>query len=153
MAVIFSGQRGRVVRLDDAAAQANIAFLTIDPKIRYESEVSIVTRMMMSQQVNVQFLHTIGAHIYIYVFGDRIGQLGLSGLAFTGACDNQVSGAQKMYQWYKRYRASVRREPVKVTIGSEPIEGFVVNFSEDVVDPSISLVQWNVNMVTLPAKL
>lgn len=152
MAVLFEGKRGRVVRLNDAAAQANIQFLKVEPKIKYENELSIITRMTMSQQVNVQFLHTIGAHIYIYVFGDRIGNVGLSGLAFHAACDNPGSGAEKMYKWYKKNRVSNRRRPVKVSIGEELIEGFVVSFSEDVVDPSIGLVQWNVNMVTLPSE-
>jgi hypothetical protein len=158
MPILFASTRGRVVRLEDSAAQANIQFLgMVDSRITFDSQLAIVTRMTMSHQVNAQFLHTIGNHVYIYVFGDRIGSMGLSGLAFHGVCDKPGSGAEKMLRWYQTNRASKRRNPLTITIGTggdtTPIEGFVVGFTQDVVDPSIGLVQWNANLVTLPAEL
>ena len=154
MAILFESGAGRVVRLNDPAAQAQVGFMAVGGGrgITFENQLSIITRMTMSHQVNVQFLHTIGAHIYIYVFGDRIGSLSLSGLAFQHVCDKPgESGAAKMYAWYKANRASKIKDPLRVTIGDEVIEGFVVAFNEDVVDPSIDLVQWNVQLVSLPA--
>lgn len=151
MIVFQSATQGRVVKLADAAAACRIQLIgRIDPEISYEAQSAIVTRLTLSQQVNLQFLHTVGAGVYIYTFGDRIGQLSLSGLAFSCGCEGDAPGAERMYSWFKDNRASVRKQPVRVTVGKTPIEGFVVGFNADVVDPGTGLVQWNVAMATLP---
>jgi len=150
MSILFSGNAGIVARMDEPAAQCEVAFSQEDPKIDFFSERAIITRMTMSQQVNVQFLHTMGSLIYVYVFGDRIGQFNLSGLAFCTCDGSGFHGASEMYKWYKKYRSSKRAEPARLNMGSEIIEGFITGFNEDVIDPSISLVQWSLNMATLP---
>lgn len=159
MPVLFQTQPGRVVRLDDAAAQCRAELLKVgededtDGQIDFTEQASIVTRMTISEQVNVQFLHTLGAQIFIYVFGDRIGQISLSGLSFACGCDDLASlnhGAELMYDWYKTNRTSKRELPLRLMLGDTPIEGFVTGFTEDVVDASTKLVQWGVTMMTLP---
>lgn len=159
MAVLFQTKPGAVVRLEDPALQCEVRFYSLDPTIDFHSEKSIVTRLTVNQQVNLQFLHTLGSQIFIYVFGDRIGQVGLSGLSFACICEtdsvsralgNNIHGAEQMFNWYRKHKASKRRQPVRVMIGNTPIEGFVTAFSEDVVDPSLSLVQWGVQLMTLP---
>lgn len=149
--LVFQGTKGRVVKLEDPAAMCQVQLIgKIEPEITYEAQSAIVTRLTVAQQVNLQFLHTIGGRIYIYTFGDRIGQMTLSGLAFSCACDHESPGAELMYSWFKDNRASSRQAPVQITIGQTPIEGFVVGFSADVVDPGTGLVQWGVTMATLP---
>lgn len=157
MSIVFQSKIGAVVRFDDPGVQCTTQLMGLaeDASITFEEERSIITRMTLAQQVNIQFLHSLGALIYVYVFGDRMGQIGLSGLSFTCQCDGDASGnkvgAEQMLLWYKRNRASRRRTPIKLTIGNAYIlEGFVTTFSEDVVDPSTNLVQWNVNMAALP---
>jgi hypothetical protein len=156
--LIFQTRPGQVVKLDDPAMSCNANFLSLNPNIAYETERSIITRMTISQQVNVQFLHTLGSLIYIYVFGDRMGQVALSGLSFLCGCEDEaeadsqptVIGAERMLTWYKNNRASKRATPVRVTVGKTVIEGYVTSFTEDVVDPSLKMVQWGVNLATLP---
>lgn len=157
MPLIFQTRPGQVVKLDDPALSCNTNFLTVDPDITFEAQRSIITRLTISQQVNVQFLHTLGSLIYVYVFGDRMGSVSLSGLSFLCGCDDAGGspsgaeiGAEKMMLWYKQNRASKKADPVQVTIGKTVIEGFVTNFTEDVVDPSLKLVQWGVTMASLP---
>lgn len=155
MPLIFQSRPGQVVQLDDPALSCNANFLSVDPDIAFETERSIITRLTISQQVNIQFLHTLGSLIYLYVFGDRMGQVSLSGLSFLCGCDDADSqsteiGAEKMLFWYKKHRASKRAEPVRVTVGKTVIEGFVTSFTEDVVDPSLRMVQWGVNISSLP---
>lgn len=151
MPLIFQTRPGQVVKLDDPALSCSTSFLSLDPDVSFDSERSIVTRLTVSQQVNVQFLHSLGSLIHIYVFGDRMGQVSLSGLSFSCDCpDGTELGAEKMLLWYKKNRASKRADPCRVTIGKTVIEGFVTQFQEDVVDPSLKLVQWSVNMSSLP---
>lgn len=151
MPILFKSRPGSVVRLDDPAVQCNSRLLGMDPDIRFDTERSIVTRLTISQQVNIQFLHTLGSLIYVYVFGDRMGTVSLAGLSFACECPSGIDlGAERMLLWYKQNRASKRREPVRLTIGKSVIEGFVTAFTEDVVDPSLNLVQWAVQMSSLP---
>lgn len=151
MPIIFAGQPGRVVQLDDPAMACATNFLSLDPGIDFSTERSIVTRLVVSQQVNIQFLHTLGALVHVYVFGDRMGQVSLSGLSFPCACpEDGMLGSERMLMWYKQHRASKRASPVRVTMGQTVIEGFVTRFTEDVVDPSIKLVQWGVDLASLP---
>jgi len=151
MPLIFMSRPGQVVKLDDPALSCSTSLLSMDPDISFDTEKSIVTRLTVSQQVNVQFLHSLGSLIHIYVFGDRMGTVSLSGLSFACDCpDGSELGAEKMMTWYKKNRASKKADPCKVTIGKTTIEGFVTSFTEDVVDPSLKLVQWGVNMSSLP---
>lgn len=156
MPVLFQSKVGSVVALDDPAAQCTTSrtLLGVDPPITFEKQRAIVTRVTVAQQVNLQFLHTMGAMVYVYVFGDRMGTVSLSGLSFfLCECPNGMSRVDvnaDVYQWYKQNRASRRKAPVRVSVGSQVIEGFVTGFTEDVVDPSLSLVQWGVNMSALP---
>lgn len=150
MPILFQSSRGRVVKLEDPGAACQAQLFGVQPTIDFTWQVSILTRITMSQGVNVQFLHTLGAMVYIYVFGDRVGAIELSGLAFACPCDEYRLGAEEMYTWYRQNRASRRREPAVLTVGDSTIEGFVTGFTEDVIDPASSLVQWGVSMVTLP---
>lgn len=156
--IVFQSSKGRVIKLADAAAAGRIQLLgKVDPGISYDAQAAIITRLTVSQQVNLQFLHTIGNSIYIYTFGDRIGQMGLSGLAFTDICgDGEAAaspGLELMYKWFKDNRASARQKPARITVGKTPLEGFVTGFNADVVDPASMLVQWGITMATLPEKI
>ena len=153
MPILFQSKIGQVVALDDPAAQCttNRPLFSIDPDINWNVYRAVITRVTLSQQVNVQFLHTMGSMVYVYVFGDRMGSITLSGLSFfLCSCDNNPPGQNDIYGWYKQNRASKRRDPVTVTIGDAVIKGFVTSFTEDVVDPSLSIVQWGVDMTALP---
>ncbi len=151
MPILFASKIGSVIELVDPGLQCDLQILGLDPDITFRAQRSIVTRFTLSHKVNVQFLHTLGSLIYIYVFGDRMGQITLSGLAFGCECPsgNDI-GAELMLLWYKANRCSKRKTPVRVTIGKQAIDGFITDFNEDVVDPSISLVQWGVTLACLP---
>jgi hypothetical protein len=153
--VFFPTKPGVVAQLLDPAVQCAARLTGVEPEIDFTIQRSIITRLTLGHQVNVQFLHTLGSQVYIYVFGDRIGQVGLSGLSFRCNCFGEeigspFHGAELIYNWYRDNRASRRQEPVLVNVGTEVLEGFVTGFSEDVVDPSLEMVQWNVTMMTLP---
>lgn len=159
MTVFFAKSAGRVVRLIDPAVPCMTRFYGLDEKITFQDQRSIVTRLTVAQNSNVQFLHTLGSSVYIYVFGDRIGQVGLSGLGFQNPCVGRdgsqcadMTGLEGMYKWYRKNRVSARRRPIEMTLGSQPLEGFVVDFNADVIDASSGLMQWQIQLATLPEK-
>lgn len=151
---VFEGPIGRVVAVEDPAAQGSmyVADVTSDP-IRFETQRAIITRVTCAQQVNLQFLHTMGKHVYVYVFGDRMGQIGLSGLSFANECPgpSQEHGVVKIFDWYRKNKASKRPEPLRVNIGMrDNLDGFLTGFNFDVVDPTTQMVQWNMTIAALP---
>jgi hypothetical protein len=151
MPLVFQTKPGQVVKLDDPAMECGTRFLSVDPSITFDVERSIITRLTIGQQVNMQFLHSLGSLIHVYVFGDRMGTISLSGLSFSCACPTgDEIGAERMLAWYKRNRASKRADPCRITVGKTLLEGFVTNFTEDIVDPSLRMVQWGVSMASLP---
>jgi len=151
--IVFDGQPGRVLRMDSPGVQATTKLIElVDAPISFSVQRSIVTRLTVSQQTNVQFLHTLGSLIYIYSFGDRMGTIGLSGLAFPVGCENDDGepGIEKMLKWYRANKASSREKPVRIMIGNTPLDGFVTESNFDVVDPTTNLVQWSISIRSLP---
>ena len=61
MPLIFESKVGQVIQLDDPAAQCTSSrpLFSMDPGIDWNNYRAIVTRVTLSQQVNVQFLHTM----------------------------------------------------------------------------------------------
>jgi hypothetical protein len=158
--VVFEGTVGRVVALDDPAAQGvmHVASVPGDP-IGFDTQRSIITRMTCAQHVNVQFLHTFGKHVYVYVFGDRMGEISLAGLSFATTCPDgdgiapvgQPHGIVEMFDWYRRNKASKRASAIQVNIGmKDNLDGFVVGFGFDAIDPATQMCQWNLAIAALP---
>jgi hypothetical protein len=163
MPVIFSGKPGRVAILNDDAVPAVTPLVQPRddkdvPSITAESQRSIVTRLQVSQQANVQFLHTLGNDIYIYVFGDRIGQMTLSGVSFSTICTGEGDsgegshGIENMLDWYQQYKVSAKDTATKIMLGTKLIQGFVTGVSFDVQDradiPWIGL--FNISLFVVP---
>lgn len=159
MAIFFEKKLGVVVRFDDPAVQGSLRLVELDDApIDFNIERSIITRVVVSERVNAQFLHTIGADIYVYVFGDRIGNVVISGLAFASSCHggegaDDRHGAERILKWYRKHRLSRRKEPIRILIGNTPIEGFMMEFNEDVADSSTTMMQWTVVLQALPEAL
>lgn len=145
---------GRTIALEDAHTQGTTSVFSMDPNISWQVQRSIITRITMAHQCNFQFLHSIGNDIYIYVFGDRIGQITVSGLSMTQECDSRDTehGFEKIMRWYGENRVAARKTPIKLTIGSTPIEGFVVGLTGDLVDPSTRVIQYGLTLMVLPEK-
>jgi hypothetical protein len=148
---------GRVVQCLDDHTQGTMKFVELlaPAGLQFSTHRSIFTRLTVSHQCNYQFLHTIGNEIYIYVFGDRIGQIQLSGLSFTSDCQSGSDGQhgfEKVLQWYEQYRVAARRDPITIMIGQTAIRGFAVALSGDVVDPGTRMMQWGLTLMVLPKK-
>lgn len=159
--LLIVSRPGTAVKLEDPAIQCSTQLLSMRPEdsINFDTHRSIVTRLMLGQQSNVQFLHALGSLIYIYAFGEKMGTIGLSGLSFGCGCTTESDitappqsgpGAESMLKWYNENRVSKREDPVRITIGSTAIEGFVVGITEDVVDTPNQIVQWNLTLASLP---
>jgi hypothetical protein len=154
--VLFSKEKGLVASFNDPAVPGRASF-KMDGWQGFDGFKSIITRVTIAAQGNYQFLHTLGGDVFIYVFGDRIGQITVSGLAFDSTCgdaDGSI-GMERVMSFYMANRVSERKTPMKLTIGvATTIKAYLVGMTGDVSDPKSKIWQYSMQlaMVPLPPK-
>jgi hypothetical protein len=143
--------RGRVVVLEQENA-AGGSVLTVDGWRGFGSFKAIFTRVHVAEQTNHQFLHTLGDRIYLYVFGDRIGSLGLSGLAFEDNCSNNPKiGIAHVLSYYRRYKLTKVAEPLRVTIDPTTVlQCYLHSFQAATINAAEQMYQFHMNLSLLP---
>jgi hypothetical protein len=155
MPVIFQGQPGRVVTIKDPAVPARVRPLaTPNPDIGISAQKSIITHITVAQETNHQFLHTLGNDIFIYVFGDKIGQIQLGGFSFIESCSGGGGrhGMELMIDWFQDNKLSSRRDPMQILVGQVAFQGFLMSMTNRVVDPATWLTQFQANIAVIPEK-
>lgn len=110
----------------------------------------IVTQAAVSQQGNYQFLHTLQDMIYVYVFGDRISELQVSGIAFAATCWGRQSGMADVLDFYRDNRISQRESPVKIRFGERTFPGFLTGSQVEVSRPEVTLGQFFLRFHSFP---
>lgn len=113
-----------------------------------------VTGFALELQGNYQFLHTVNEFIYLYTFGDRIGELVLTGMGFFGdLCPTaQFAGNTcTIIEFYKKNRVAKRPDPVSVSIGDCGIFlAFLTGMRVEISKPESSVAQWVLRFNVLP---
>jgi len=173
MPVIFSQNTGRVVAVADKVAVGTFQLGNVlgeGGRITFRRHNTIITRVGISAAGNYQFLHTIGNDVYVYVFGDRMGQVQLHRLSFMSSddvCSGQTGntptasipgagsgnkhGFELLFDWYTKNRIAARRDPVLMTIGrSTNFKGFVTAMTGDVQDALHRTIQFQMTISLLP---
>jgi hypothetical protein len=167
MPLVFSQNTGRVVAINDQVAAGSLSLVSLvgDTRVNYQVHNSIFTRVGVAAGGNFQFLHTIADDVYMYVFGDRMGQVVIDGISFADKCAvsggtvaqfapgsyNFRHGIEEMLEWYERNRLSARKDPVLVTIGrSKAFAGFITSLNANVQDPLHRTVNFQITVTLLP---
>ena len=158
MPAFFAHRRGQVARvIPQVNAPGGVLPLRIiadgmdmhTPQTR-----AIVTQAAIVENGNFQFLHTLDETVYAYIFGDRIGELRLSGICFSDTCNGQSSGLQQISEQYKKNKISKLGRPVSVGFGNAAMNyiGFLVGMGLEVADAERNLGQWTFRFNTFPGE-
>lgn len=121
----------------------------------FRQRKSIFTSVTIAEASNYQFLHTLGNRIYIYVFGDRIGQFSLSGISFFDNCTpDRRTGISHVIQFYRDNRITVRPGPVKVTLDPDTVLScYLIGMRGAVMQPvSDRMFQFSLSFALLPTR-
>lgn len=111
-----------------------------------------ITSIGFSQGANVQFMHTLQNLIYVYSFGERMGNVEINGVAFYKMC-NQAAGDNGLIGLLNFYRVnsvSTRQFPLSITLASRGIRGFVTSIRSTFSDTQLGLLGFTVTMSSLP---
>jgi len=159
MPAFLSKSRGVVTRVDSVNAQLGDAFPfavritdvdAIGNKNGTDSRV-LITQVSRSESGNFQLQHTFGNTIYAYIFGDRVGELKLSGVCFTGGCGYR-DGIAAVHDTYEANRIAVRNKPMIITCSRAfTLIGLLTGFTMEMADPETQLMQWSFRFNTFRA--
>ena len=132
MAELFTSIPGTVyaVELKMQAGQVSIPAELADPRLKEPGQASTVlfSTMEWQQATNQQFSNSLAGSVYIYVFGDQMGKIVMSGIAFDRLCDGgDETGLAKVLKYYRDNRASQRSSPIQVNLADQTIQGFLTS--------------------------
>ena len=123
-----------VISLPKIRGQANLFFFN-KPAMRGTTFVPgvIVTAVQYGQSTATQFQKSLDNTIYVYSFGDEMGNITVSGMAFPRTCNGQ-NGLREVLEFYRVNRVSRSVDSVRITFADETIEGFLMAMSMSTAD-------------------
>ena len=115
---------------------------------------SIITQFGLSGRGNYQFMHTLRNFIYVYVFGEKMGEISVGGISFPGTCEDGDTGFELVWKYYLQHRISTRGAPISVAIGvGLSFQGWLTDFKIETVDPAVGLSQFLMRLAMFPGRV
>lgn len=155
MADIFNSTPGVVAVLSESTALPG-AILISSPQFPVQNSAAIITGIRYSQSTNQQFQQSLDESVYIYVFGDKMGEVIVEGLAFAATCDGSNSGIFSVADYYRANRISKSDNPIIIQAAGEIITGFLtgVEITSDTAgdDPAALTNKYRLHISALPQR-
>ncbi len=133
---LYSYGSNAVKVVTDAGFPAVVAISS--PNIPGDQSANIiVTGVSGSNAGGHQFLHTLSHFIYVYVFGERVGDLTITGKTLLYPCHAYgATGISAVSNYYLQHGIARYGTPVAVAIGSVGLSGFLVELKSEITDPN-----------------
>jgi hypothetical protein len=155
MAEIFQTAPGTVTVFGDQRVVPGRIRLS-DPAFPEGSVPILIKGADYGQETNHQFQNSMDGSVYLYVFGDRMGNVKIQGMIFPEMCSGGRNGLKELLQFYATNRASVRQDPVIVEAGGDRIRGFLtavqVLDNGAAGDPSAPMQEYILTISALPQR-
>lgn len=159
--VLFAGTVGKVFAAEDPAVPGTIKAVNVGDLPKFDESKAIITRMIFNEKPNLNFMNTVGGAIHLYVYGDDIGGLMVSGLAFDDRCKGEAgagggegagdkSGIENIINYYRENKASTREEIITITIGAASFRGYLIGINGEALDPRTRIWQFNLQFAIIP---
>ncbi len=131
------------------------------------STAAIITNISGSLQTNTKFTHALDNSVYSYSFGDRMGRVSVSGIAFENDClqarggvqnpltgGGLVTGLDQILLFYRLNRVSLFNRPVVVFVGTVSIlKGFLIGITFGTQSVETKTTAWTLQVAALPQLL
>ena len=149
---IWSTKPGFALALNDPDAIPMV--FDFDDWGGFDVRRSIVQGVSISRMGNFQFLHTLRGFVYVYIFGERMGEFVISGIAFAGKCpDDQTDGISKVMEYYEEKGIAFFGKPVGIQVGKAGFRAFLIGAKFDIINPKGRLGQFAFSFRTIPPEL
>lgn len=157
MPKLFQSKPGmvKVVDLGDSAAIGVLSISGEGGKLEQQDGV-VITQIGINQEVNAQFMPSLQKVIYVYSFGDRMGQIQVNGIAFDKLC-NKASrgyvGTNSLFKYYDKNRAIDENRLMKISIGKVAFQGYLISSSLNTASPEFRTMSFSLRIVTVPSQV
>jgi hypothetical protein len=138
---VFSPRTGAVVKVKPDASTTGVFTITVNG-----APLTLpVTGFALDMNTNHQFLHTLNDFIYVHVFGERIGELTVSGMCFMGdTCNNPELSVKSALTQYNQYRLSKTKRGYPIALSDAgTFWGFLTGMRIDSARPDLMMAQWS----------
>lgn len=123
MPEIFKSRPGVVLIVTDPTQNVLPGKITLGKTSEFRS--ALISNIMYDQSTNQQFQEALSESVFIYVFGDHMGEVSVEGIAFPATCTGNTEGLAEILDFYDQNRASKTPEAITVTVGRVTIKGFL----------------------------
>jgi len=129
-----------------------LGWLNVDGWDQSLSAMVAITAITEQRRVNAQIVHYFGNSVYADVFGDRISQLSLSGVAMAAPCGASLteSGIYAIRNWYESNRLSVRSHPIRITLCAQPLHAYLLEMELSTADVEAHVQRFRLALVVPP---
>jgi hypothetical protein len=154
---VFLSAEGCVAVVPGNAQNAgfSVSVSSLSADSAYDNLKSIVTSVSMNEMTNVQFTPTLDKSIFMYVFGDQISSLDVSGVCFLAPQRGGVSGVTLMKDFYAQNKVSTSGKPIAVTLSAAggqatSFNAFLTGGSFSANDPQNMLGSFSLKLSYMP---
>lgn len=141
---LSGGNRGRVHKVSTPSG----SFGTIVTGMSMAN--CLITRVIVSQSTSHQFVHTLGNRIYVYVFGDRMGEIGVAGLAYFDCNGGGNHGIGSVIDMYRSKKVSSSGSKGSITIAQKNCQGYLVGMRMDTARAEENLIEFYLQFALVP---
>ena len=148
-----TGRASKMIVEDDSS------FAFIDFKTFREDEVfgtgdvrtALIQGVSLDQRTNHQINLSLRQTIYLYVFGDQMGEAVVTGFLFSGICgDDSKNGFSDLAEFYSKNRVSSANDQVEIIVGGSTLTGFLTGLHIMATDIRTLLTPFNMTIKLLP---
>lgn len=149
---IFKTQPGLVQAIDLGGGAPGVLSIKGPGGELTRKEEVIVTSIGVGQQVNIQFAPSLQKVIYVYSFGDRIGQVAINGVAFDKTCNKRSGyvGAKTILDYYEDSRAIDEGRIIKISLGGRTFQGYLTAMDLRTSSPELKLMGFTLTVIIVP---
>lgn len=112
----------------------------------------LITRAAASDSCSFQVQHMLGDKIYVYSFGDRVGDIGIAGLAYFDCRGGGRHGIGSVVDWYKKNKFSKTGRKGSITIAQRNMQGYLVGMRLDSPRTEEGLLEFYLSFIRIPDK-
>jgi hypothetical protein len=120
----------------------------------FEPTAALIENINYRQRTNQQFQYALDGSVYIYVFGDEMGNVQIQGMILPILCTGESTGMKEVLAFYAANRASKSQALVEVSVGEEVVSGFLTGLGitgVGVASDALAMIQrYSMVINTLP---
>lgn len=145
---IFSTAPGVAAVINDPAAVPMALY--IGGWGNFNLRKAILFGVSFASQANAQILHTIAKYTYVYVFGERMGDIRVTGITLLNRCNELgADGASGVLQYYANNALSATGQGVLIGIGLARFYGLLMRVRLVHTNPETQIGQFELGFQSL----